>query len=751
MAFSNAERDRLYDLLPAFIRERDQQSGEALRGLLDVVDLQADVIEEDIRQLQEDAFIETCEPWVVAYIGDLVGTTPLFDESRVKDGDTAVELFPDLVGAHDRRIKALHGRADRSLPGRGLRPFVALRSRADVAKTIYYRRRKGTLPMLEELARDVTGWPAHAVEYFELLGWTQWLRNHLRFHSLRTPDLRSVERMDRLNGAFDEIAHTVDVRPISQDEGWYNIRNIGFHLWRLVAYVLDRTEARRLGAAGDFRYHFSPLGQSAPLFSRARREGDEAGLATELHVPQPIRSARFFSKIDDFYGSQPNVSSITVFVDGTEIPAAQVVCRDLSTWAQPATDRIAIDVVRGRLTLGPALLPANRVEVTYHYGFPADLGGGPYRRRAWLIRGNFASDVHLISVGPGAHPTIAAALAEWTAAGRRNAIIRIFDNRTYAEPIAINAAGATGNSLAIEGADGRRPHLLLTGSMQISGDRPDYSITLSGLLIEGRVVVDGSIHRLRLLHSTLVPGVSIAESDPPVPPPPVEPSISAVANLATGEIANTELAIQIAFSITGPIRAPTHAEKIAVLDSIVDGVGIDAIAGLAADEPGPALYSERSTMRGRALVRQIDLATETVFDGHVEAQRTQIGCVRFSYVPPLSRTPRRYRCQPDLADRKAIEAEEARLGSPLTPAQKQLVRDLVHLRVKPEYTAEAYGQPAYLQLSLRGPEEIAKGAADGSEMGAYCHLKQPQREANLRVRLKEYLPFGLDYGLIYLT
>ncbi len=149
-------------------------------------------------------------------------------------------------------------------------------------------------------------------------------------------------------------------------------------------------------------------------------------------------------------------------------------------------------------------------------------------------------------------------------------------------------------------------------------------------------------------------------------------------------------------------------------------------------------------------MRQIDLATETIFDGHVEAQRTQTGCVRFSYVPPLSRTPRRYRCQPDLADRKAIEAEEARVG-PLTPAQKQAVRDLVHLRVKPEYTAEAYGQPAYLQLSLRGPEEIAKGAADGSEMGAYCHLKQPQREANLRVRLKEYLPFGLEYGVIYVT
>ena len=750
MAFSNAERDRLYDLLPAFIRERDQQSGEGLRGLLDIVDLQADVIEEDIRQLQEDAFIETCEPWVVAYIGDLVGTTPLFDESRVKDGDTAVELFPDLVGAEDRRIKALHGRANRSLPGRGLRPFVALRSRADVAKTIYFRRRKGTLPMLEELARDVTGWPAHAVEYFELLGWTQWLRNHLRLHSLRTPDIRSIERMDRLDGAFDEIAHTVDVRPISQDEGWYNIRNIGFHLWRLNAYALDRTEARRLGAAGDFRYFFSPLGNSAPLFSRARREGDEAGLATELHVPQPIRPARFFSGIGDFYGAVPNVSSITVFVDGVEIPAAHVMCRNLSVWSPPPTDRIAIDVARGRLTLGPALVPANRVEVTYHYGFPADLGGGPYRRRAWLIRSNFATDVHLISVGPGGHPTIASALAEWLAGGQRNAIIRILDNRTYAEPIVLDCL--RGGRKHARHRGGRRrpaasaPHRAAATFRQPAGLRGDAQ----------RPAGRGPRRRRRLAASPAASAFDAGSGRFDRRERSARATAARRAQhrggaaLATGEVANTELAVQIAFSICGPIRVPAHAEGIVALDSIIDGVGIDAIAGPVADEPGPALRSERTTIRGRTLVRQIDLATETIFDGHVEAQRTQTGCVRFSYVPPLSRTPRRYRCQPDLADRKAIEAEEARVG-PLTPLQKQMVRDLVHLRVKPEYTAEAYGQPAYLQLSLRGPEEIAKGAADGSEMGAYCHLKQPQREANLRVRLKEYLPFGLEYGLIYVT
>ena len=36
-------------------------------------------------------------------------------------------------------------------------------------------------------------------------------------------------------------------------------------------------------------------------------------------------------------------------------------------------------------------------------------------------------------------------------------------------------------------------------------------------------------------------------------------------------------------------------------------------------------------------------------------------------------------------------------------------------------------------------------------MGAYCQLKQPQRESNLRIRLDEYLPFGLEAGLIYVT
>ncbi|EAQ36156.1 hypothetical protein NB311A_01589 [Nitrobacter sp. Nb-311A] len=747
MSYSNASQDKLYGLLPAFIREKDAAQGEPLRALLSIIDEQAGHIDGDIRQLYENAFIETCEPWAVAYLGDLVGTVPLFDESRVRDGDTAAELF-------------------KSLTGPSLRPPIALRARADVAKTIYYRRRKGTLPMLEELARDVTGWSAHAVEFFELLGWTQWIRNHLRPHALRTPDIRSVERMDRLGGAFDEIAHTVDVRPIAQDEGWHNIRNIGFFLWRLSAYGLRRGVARRLGAAGDFRFHFSPLGNSAPLFSRSRREGDEAGLATELHVPQPIRPARFFGHIADFYGlfeAEPplqaaDAPSLMVHVDGVPIQPEQVVCRNLSVWSQPSTNHIAVDVARGRLTLGPDLMPANLVEVSYHYGFPADLGGGPYRRRAWLTRPDFTTDVQMLFVDdsgqPGTFPTLGAAITQWAADGKRNAIIRIRDNRSYAETIAIDVTQVgpqSGTTLAIEAADGVRPHLRLGGPLAVSGDRPDFALTLGGLLIEGRIEIEGSLHRLCVLHSTLVPGVSIAEQDPPAAPDPPEPSILAAASLPTGAPANTELGVELAFSICGPIRLPPHAESLTALDSIIDGLGSDAVAGPgAADSPGPAARLERCTLRGRCLARQFDFVTETIFDGLARADRVQTGCVRFSFVPAGSRTPRRYRCQPDLAERKAITEEEARNG-PLTDPQRAAIRAAVRLRLKPEYSAEAYGLPAYLQLSLRGPVEIARGAEDGSEMGVYCHLKQPQREANLRLRLREYLPFGLDYGVIYVT
>ena len=120
--------DQLYALLPAVYRLRDAEGDGALRELLDVVAGQLEVLQDSIDQFYDDQFVETCADWVVPYIGDLVGYRPLH-------GVVASVASP----------------------------------RAEVANTIAYRRRKGTAAMLEQLARDVTGWPARAVEFFERL------------------------------------------------------------------------------------------------------------------------------------------------------------------------------------------------------------------------------------------------------------------------------------------------------------------------------------------------------------------------------------------------------------------------------------------------------------------------------------------------------------------------------------------------------------------------------------------------------
>src|SRR6266851_9650390 len=156
-------RDRLYDLLPAVYRQRDAERGYVLQALLRVIAEQVTVVEDDIRQLYDNWFIETCEDWVVPYIGDLIGYRPVHDAGGPADVRAARHLGRNRI----------------------------LIPRRDVAHTIGDRRRKGTLALLEELANDVAGWAARAVEFYRILGWTQHL-NHQRLTRGRSVDLRAI-------------------------------------------------------------------------------------------------------------------------------------------------------------------------------------------------------------------------------------------------------------------------------------------------------------------------------------------------------------------------------------------------------------------------------------------------------------------------------------------------------------------------------------------------------------------------------
>ena len=74
---SSLTADRLYALLPAVYRIRDEQQGEPLRALVSLIAQELEALEENIEQLYDDQFIETCADWVVPYIGDLIGYRPL--------------------------------------------------------------------------------------------------------------------------------------------------------------------------------------------------------------------------------------------------------------------------------------------------------------------------------------------------------------------------------------------------------------------------------------------------------------------------------------------------------------------------------------------------------------------------------------------------------------------------------------------------------------------------------------------------
>jgi hypothetical protein len=140
-----------------------------------------------------------------------------------------------------------------------------------------------------------------------------------------------------------------------------------------------------------------------------------------------------------------------------------------------------------------------------------------------------------------------------------------------------------------------------------------------------------------------------------------------------------------------------------------------------------------STIIGKVYTRLLELASNSIFMAArvptpewpvpLKAKRLQQGCTRFSYLTPGSRVPHPYKCQP------------ASLA----------VAD----RVRPVFTSLQYGDPGYGQLSGHCAAAITAGADDDAEMGVFHNLYQSRKVSNLRIRLDEYLRFGLEAGIFY--
>jgi len=266
----------LYERLPEIYRIKDEEQdppGQLRHYLALVEDVYSD-IHANIEALYHDLFIDTCEDWVIPYIGDLLGVSHLKGE-----------------------------------------PWTL---RADVADTIALRRRKGTLGSIERLVYNLTRWGVHCRELRESLVWSQHLNHQrpdvggdppyslpsvTRFTPIRggTVTLREPAMLSLLDTPFDPFAHVPDVKPPSVGAIRYNLPNLAIFLWRLEDYRVPAAQplfagSAQVGATDVYAVRFSvdPLGRPVRLFNTYQFDPDvQPPVVTEAdRTPSPIPRAR---------------------------------------------------------------------------------------------------------------------------------------------------------------------------------------------------------------------------------------------------------------------------------------------------------------------------------------------------------------------------------------------------------------------------------------------------------------------------
>ena len=646
---------RLYGLLPAVHRLRDAglaaQAGTAagpLRELIAVIAEQIAAVEENLDQLYDDQFIETCADWVVPYIGDLIGYVPI-----------------RAAGA-------------------------SLVSRAEVANTIRFRRGKGTAVTLEGVARDVTGRDVAVVEAFRHMAVTQNL-NHLR-PATGFASMRALPAPGDPGGPFDPYARGAEVRAAGRGGRW-NLMNVLCFLWPWRAQVLlDATPA----AVDDRRFTVSPLGVDLALVNRpvpvAGRLATADSLPTRLRVRGgPDMAARTARAVQVTVGGAATPFNVCNLADGAG-----------AAWAHAPARGVALDPERGRIAF--AAPPAAPVRVSYAYGAPGLLGGGPYERAK-----NFDLALQPLVRVPADGPDLLSALGTQPAHGA----IEVAGNGRYAAPPAI--AVAANHLLELRAANGSRPVLDLSQTLVLTGG-DSAELVIDGFLLVGAGLAipaqagraPNGLARVTLRHCTLVPGLRLMP-----PGTPGTPSVTATAGCT----------LVVQNCISGPLWIDPRGQ-LRISDSIVDAGGpapLAAVAGADGAAAAAASWIYNTTVRGAVHAETLSLVSNTLFLDPVIAVRRQTGIVRFSFLPAGSVTPRRHNC--------AGPASGNGQG--------------------PLFASFALGAAGYARLSASSAREILTGADDGGQMGAWHDALDTPAEDGLGVRLAEYLRFGLESGVIH--
>jgi hypothetical protein len=567
--------ERLWLLLPGVYRADDSPNPSAsgpLRELVNRIGAQMALVRRSIDRLWADQSIETCDDWVIPYIGDLLGV--------------------NLVNPLDTRAQRL-----------------------DVAKTIHYRRRKGTVQVLQELATDVTdGWSAVIVEAFRRIARTRHgldpalgpaafpsipVDTFATFLSAEglcgaltgtpaggTLDLRVAHGAQLTGTAFDESFHYVDVRAGVGQVGHFTIPKLLVFLWRLKSFKVAAGTPVQLTSCPEPTFTFDPTGRLAPIFLPQPANSNSQGVAdesdfveggvdvwlppNEIQVPGPLSRSLLKS-----YPDGPQEYEWYAATLGNQAAIISSVTPEL-----------------GQFTLATA---GSVPTVQYWYGFPSDIGAGTYTHQS--LSPSVTADLVAVPTVRGGGEALDVALS----AAPLSAVVTIDDCLTYTKVSAVGSDSAPIKNLVISAGVETRPVIrppasetpwVFTGSgpplspPSQSGSPPSQSgapaeatLILDGLLITGTdIVLRGAFAEVTINNCTFDPG---ATAEPPAPlgesplasaadGRPLSPATIFIEAGAGGAVAQ----LTVTNSILGPVRTRFGGavESLTISNSILQAV-----------------------------------------------------------------------------------------------------------------------------------------------------------------------------------
>ncbi|NVK87000.1 MAG: hypothetical protein HWE13_02680 [Gammaproteobacteria bacterium] len=741
--------EKLWQWIPAVYREQDGLvGGHSLKAFIEVIAKQAALQKRSQDRLWDDTAIELASDWAVPYLGELLAT---------------------------RLVSSLNPR------GR----------RVDVAKTVYYRRRKGTLLVQEQLVSDIAGWDSKVVEEFNRLARAWHLLDCPIQQGLltQTPsagfaDFRATRGRDIVGGPFDEYYRIPSQRAVDGRLGRQQINVLSYYLYRLNSVRYVAVQPRHFATLPDGREQMTcdPSGRDIQLFSGNTVAKDWADWrsAKEWELPKPIScqllSEEIFSPSAEAVAWLMTDAPIALPADreaavndfsllvGQRFNHRQALLRVLSGLSAAATltspgiqtELLARSLIRD---CGSAALLPNGSDVQPwssegdpedgSYGTPAirvgfitesdpiarprtraaklrdwappllpnvDLTISPADGRMVLEADGHALRTVMVNyqvgmmapIGAGAYSRVTdfpAADAVWqnssVAAGTpANGVAAVLDSHTYASP---QNQLAVINTQVYAAAD-ERPYFVLNNHWRLSAGEDDAQLLLDGLWLGCRnprnVILDGNFETVTIRHCTFDPG-GLATDGSVLPP----------VNLI---IAGYVERLVIEQSVMASIRLQStdaRVEYLIVNDSIIqgrDGVTID-------------LLSAQVELQGTTVMTLSDgellidcerlYASDSLCAGVVDVTDNQNGCFRFS---------------------------AAQTGSQVAKPYRSIFRN----DFSGVFQSTRFADYQFANITPRLFPEMAQGAEEGLEMGAFNQMINPIKQRSAQLKVNEYLPFG---------